>query len=601
MKLHIKLMLSYTALIAAVVVSVDVYLNRSLRDDLNDRTRKGLLTDARLVRASIESYPPVSFSRQAIDLVADRLGEQAGARVTIIALDGTVLGDSEVPLTELPRVENHATRPEVVQALRSSVGESIRHSHTVGADMAYAAVPFALQGRTAGVVRLALPLTDFDRAQARIRRIIVFASVFGLVLAVVLSYATSRLVSTPIERMISVARRMATGDFSVKATAPFRDELHDLAGTLNELAAQSKARITQMTEENAQLEAVLAGMTEGVMVTDTRGRIILTNPAFDRILGFDDGCLGKRPIEVVRNVSLQEAVDTALSGSGVSVQEIVLPGGGRTLEVHLAPIRISDRSHGLVAVFHDITDLRRLERVRRDFVANVSHELRTPLTSIKGYAETLLDGALDDATAARRFLEAIQKHANRLQALVEDLLQLSRLESGRTEVNLLPCDLGALARRVVESLDDRMSRKRLSVQVETPDSLSPALADEALMEQVFFNLLDNAIKYTPDGGRITVRVYAQPTDVHVEVTDTGIGIPAEALPRIFERFYRVDRARSRELGGTGLGLSIVKHIVEVHGGRVWAESEMGRGSTFHLALAAVQEIHQTGMTKEKIR
>lgn len=588
LSLHAKLLLSYTIILIVIIVgSIYGYLTWSLREDLYARTRQALMTDARLVQAYIETNAPDTLSYTLVDPITDRMGEQCGARVTVITLDGAVLGDSSIPLPDLPGIENHADRPEIIDALNTTMGESIRYSETLGLDMAYAAVPFALAGVTAGVVRLALPVQGFEWIEDQIQRIVVFAALIGLALAVVISYTTSRLVSRPIEQMTGVARRLAAGDFSGTAMAPSYTELHKLADALNEMAAQLRARLMQITRENAQREAVLSGMAEGVMVTDTRGRIVLTNPAFSRMMGCNERCLDKRPIEIIRSAELQEAVDTVFdtdeADDKVSALEITLASGGKTFHVQLTPIRIDQEYHGVVAVFHDITELRRLEQVRRDFVANVSHELRTPLTSIKGYTETLLDGALDEPPAAHRFVGSIQKHADRLQALVEDLLQLSRLESGRSELRLRPCDMGALAQRVVESLDDRVRRRQLTVLFDIQPT-RPGRVDEALMEQVLFNLIDNAVKYTPENGTINIRVYEQDSGVCLDVADTGVGIPTDALSRIFERFYRVDRARSREMGGTGLGLSIVRHIMGIHGGSVKVESEVGKGSTFTVTL-----------------
>ncbi len=591
LSLHTKLLLSYITLIVIIVVSVYGYLARSLREDLYHRTRQGLLEDTRLAQSYFEAYKPDTLSYETIDPICDRLGEESGARVTIVTLDGRVLGDSSIPLADIPAIENHATRPEIVEAHRTSVGQSIRYSETVNMDMAYAAVPFSLPAEGSGVVRLALPIEGFEWIEDQIQGIVVFAAFTGLLIAVVLSYATSRLVSRPIERMTNVAEQLAEGDFTVTASAPGHTELHVLADALNDMAAQSKARLNQIVAENAQLEAVLSGMTEGVMVTDPDGLIIMTNPSFMEMSEMDTWEGGKHPIEMIASNELQEAVDAALDANSTEYKEfslkITLAGGDRTFDVHLTPIRIDQESNGLVVVFHDITELQRLEQVRRDFVANVSHELRTPLTSIKGYTETLLDGALDEPADARRFLNSLQRHALRLQALVEDLLQLSRLESGRLEPDFHPCDLGALTKRVAESLEDRMIKRKLELKLEL-DAKKNVKGDDKLLEQVLFNLIDNAIKYTPEEGTITLRTYKQDDEVCLDVEDTGIGIPADALNRIFERFYRVDRARSREMGGTGLGLSIVRHAMETHGGRLDVESEVGRGTRFTVALPLMQ-------------
>ena len=398
---------------------------------------------------------------------------------------------------------------------------------------------------------------------------------------------TGRLVSGPIERMTEVARRQAGGDLSIEASAPAHKELSDLANALNEMASQSKTRLSQMREENAQLEAVLSGMAEGVMVTSSDGRIQMVNPAFKRMMEVDAWCLNKRPIEVVRNHELQSAVDAAintdLSLDHDALVDLTLEWSQRIFQVHLTTIRIGDVLHGVVAVFHDITKLRRLEQVRKDFVANVSHELRTPLTSIKGYVETLLDGAMEDKTAFRRFINSILRHTDLLQALVEDLLQLSRIESGQHEVSFSACDLSLLSQSVAQIFEEQVVRKNIQLTFEF-NAEKLARGNPELIERALANLLDNAVKYTQEGGSIKISTTEQSDKIILKVSDTGLGIPSDALPRIFERFFRVDRARSRALGGTGLGLAIVRHTMELLEGKTWVESQLGEGTTFHLSL-----------------
>lgn len=593
LSLHTKLLLSYITLIAIITGSIHLYLTRSLQEDLYDRTRQALLTDTRLAQAYFEASLPDTLTYHTVDPICDHLGAQSGARVTIVTMEGRVMGDSSIPTIELPGIENHATRPEIIEAHRTSVGQSLRYSETVNIDMAYAAVPFMLSGQRAGVVRLALPVQGFDWIEDQISRIVIFAGLSGLVLAIVSSYATSRLVSRPIERMTDFAEQLADGNYSATTSAPGHSELQMLAVALNDMGSQSRARLDQITKENAQLEAVLSSMTDGLMVTDTKGRIILTNPAFQSTAGgFPSEPEGLTPGEIFGSRELQDAVDHALeadgSGGGVSSLEITLEEGARVLDVHLTPIHIDRSANGLVAVFHDISELRRLEQIRSEFVANVSHELRTPLTSIRGYTETLLDGALEEPHAARKFLSSLQNHVNRLQALVEDLLQLSKLESGNVEPEFHACDIGYLAISIEESLEARLRSRNLEFKLEN-STTRKARGDEYLLEQVLYNLVDNAIKYTPEGGSITVRAYEQADTICLEVEDTGIGIPAESLPRVFERFYRVDRARSREMGGTGLGLSIVKHAMETHGGKLDVQSVVGKGTKFTLSLPLMDD------------
>lgn len=594
--LQTKILVGYVAFTLVVAGAVYVYLNTSLRDDVSGHTRQQLLHDARLIQSYLENAPLPSLSPETIDPIADRLGEQCGARVTVVTDDGVVAGDSSIPLSAVPLMENHGDRPEILEAVASGTGNSIRYSNTLETDMAYVAVPFRTE-QARGVVRVALPLQQFRWIESHIWKIVLAALGIGLVLSFVLSWGTERLVSRPIERMTEVARRQAAGDFAVTASAPTHVELSSLAAALNEMAAQSKERLSRIREENAQLEAVLSGMTEGVMVTSAEGRILMVNPAFKRMMDVDAWCLNKRPIEVVRNHDLQSVVDAAIDSAPSlredAVFDLTLEWSQRIFQVHLTPIRIGERLHGVVAVFHDVTELRRLEQVRKDFVANVSHELRTPLTSIKGYVETLLDGAMDDSAAQRRFMTSIRHHADRLQALVEDLLQLSRIESGRYEVEFTSCRLDRISERVAEIFAKQIEGKQLvlSLRFETD---RPARGDPELMERALSNLVDNAVKYTEKGGSIAIGTVEREDEIILSVADTGPGIPSEALPRIFERFFRVDRARSRELGGTGLGLAIVRHTMELLNGKAWVESRLGEGATFYLSLPVWTGAEPTG-------
>ncbi len=589
--LQTKILVGYVAFTVVVAGAVYIYLNTSLREDVSGHTREQLLNDARLIQSYLENAPLPSISPETIDPIADRLGEQCGARVTVVRDDGVVAGDSSIPLSSVPLMENHGDRPEILEAIASGIGNSIRYSNTLETDMAYVAVPFRTE-QARGVVRVALPLQQFQWIESHIWKIVLAALGIGLLLSVVLSWATERLVSRPIERMTEVARRQAAGDLEVTASAPAHVELSSLAAALNEMAEQSKGRLSRIREENAQLEAVLSGMAEGVLVTSAEGRILMVNPAFKRMMDVDAWCLNKRPIEVVRNHDLQSVVDAAIDSAPSlhedTVFDLTLEWNQRIFQVHLTPVRIGEQLHGVVAVFHDMTELRRLEQVRKDFVANVSHELRTPLTSIKGYVETLLDGAMEDTAALRRFMTSIQHHADRLQALVEDLLQLSSIESGRYEVEFTACRLDRISERVAEIFAKQIDRKQLTLSLRF-ETDRPAGGDPELMERALSNLVDNAVKYTEKGGSIAIGTAERGDEIILSVADTGPGIPSEALPRIFERFFRVDRARSRALGGTGLGLAIVRHTMELLNGRTWVESRLGEGATFYLSLPAWTE------------
>lgn len=357
-----------------------------------------------------------------------------------------------------------------------------------------------------------------------------------------------------------------------------------------EARAQLDRMALEESVDEAKLSAILSSMVEGVLVVDKKGAILLMNPSLKKDFFVETDPVGKKPLEVIRNVALQDLVENVLGSNEPRVisQEItlVVP-QERFFMVNCVPILRDSEMEGAVLVFHDISELKRLERIRQDFVANVSHELRTPLSSIKGYAETLLEGALEDRSHARDFVDIIHRDSERLSKLIDDILDLSKIESGKMKMSFGPVDLGDAIRRTLAILDNQAKAKNIAIQLNVPEGLPLVRADETRLIQVLMNLTDNAIKYTPEDGRVTLSVVAEGGFVHVDVIDTGIGIPEKDLPRIFERFYRVDKARSREMGGTGLGLSIVKHIVSAHDGQIWVASVQGQGSTFSFTIPIV--------------
>jgi two-component system phosphate regulon sensor histidine kinase PhoR len=353
---------------------------------------------------------------------------------------------------------------------------------------------------------------------------------------------------------------------------------------------QTEAKLDNYIEEEgtgqAKFDGILASMAEGVLVIDSKGEIVLMNPSLRKTFLIDQTPEGKRPLEVIRNVKIQEIVERTLQNKEKIISEeltLTVP-EERFLKVNAVPIEWDGENEGAILVFHDITELRRLERIRQDFVANVSHELRTPISSIKGYAETLLDGAIDDKENLRKFVEIIDRDSQRLAGLIDDLLDLAKIESGKMKMTLQSLDIREVIRRTLSIIEKQAQAKSLDISCEFPENVPEVLGDETRLSQVVLNLLDNAIKYTPQGGQIGIEVLAADPFVQVNVADTGLGIPDKDLSRVFERFYRVDKARSRELGGTGLGLSIVKHIVQSHGGEVWVKSQLEKGSIFSFII-----------------
>ena len=429
-------------------------------------------------------------------------------------------------------------------------------------------------------------MVEIDLLSGYLKKLLFISLLIAFIFSVIITFIASVFISKPIKEMAQVAGDIADGDFSRKVSTSTHDGVGDLAMAFNHMAEQISARIEEVTASRSLLEAVLLSMSEGVMVVDAKCGILLMNKPLKDFLLIRDDPAGKKPLEVIRNIDIQEIAEDVLNlKKGVECCEIsLLFPEERILLVHATPVLREDRVEGAVLVFHDITELRRLDKVRQDFVANVSHELRTPVTIIKGYAETLLECALDDKGHAREFLQVIHSDSDRLARLIDDLLDLSRIESGKLNLTFRPCAIKGIVERVVLELKKQADERSVTIKVDIPEDIPDILADEAGIGQVLLNLLDNAIKYNKEKGLVTVSAGENNGYVKVEVFDTGVGIPERDLNRIFERFYRVDKARSRELGGTGLGLSIVKQIIQEHNGEVAVESLMGQGSTFSFTI-----------------
>ncbi|HWC03237.1 MAG TPA: ATP-binding protein [Methylomirabilota bacterium] len=581
-----------TVLLAIVaglgVVVMGIYVSRALEAQAVARLQATLVTQAGLLHDVFA--PMLASSSDGADLQAraHRHARALGARVTVIAGDGTVLAESDRDSTR--EIENHAERPEVRQALAGVIGSDVRRSATLGRDLLYVAVPLEREGQRQVVLRLALPIQDVDEARALVRRTVAGGAVLAVAVAAVVGLFVGQRVTRPLRGMEDAARRMAEGDLTQTVPVVGTDEIAALGVALNRTAVALREKIERLGDEQAKVRTILDGMIEGVVALDDRGRLLLLNPAARAMFGVEQGIPeGRSFLEVIRQKGLLDLVDEVRATAAPARHEIELgPPVNRLVAARGAPLGLGPGAPGVLLVLNDVTELRRLERVRSEFVANVSHELRTPLTCIKGYLETLLDGALEDSAHARRFLEVAGTHAERLDRLIDDLLELSNIESGRVTLVPVRLDLDEVVAGVAAMFERRTVQNRLTLVRAVRPGLA-VRADRDRLVQILVNLVDNAVKFTSEGGQIRIEA-ALGSDGRVEITvrDTGVGIPSTDLPRITERFYRVDRTRSREVGGTGLGLAIVKHLVQAHGGELRIESALGSGTAVSFTLPAAE-------------
>jgi two-component system phosphate regulon sensor histidine kinase PhoR len=577
LRFRTKLLASHVALVAAVVLLLLLELNRVLGADLERQL------DARLVQQATGAAPWVGEGRRHPDKLAGRLALIIHADVTIFDRDGQVLAESN---TQTPPSQGDSTTlPEVAAARRGELGRATRLSAKTDLPMRFVAVP-AGDGE---VLRVAAPLDEIDATVGAMRQRLLVASILAIVAALALGVLASRVVSGPLRAMTGQATLLAQGDYDGVVPSDSPDEIGILSRTLSSLAGQLKAKIGDLTTERDRLSAILAGMVEGVLVIDGDGLVNLANPAAAEILDAKGDPTGKRLAEVVLDPQLLELIDRAAQTGVITESDVETKvGGGRSLALYVRPL-VSTRGApgrgGTVAVLRDMTRVRRLMTMRRDFVANVSHELRTPVTAVQGYAETLLRSKVDDATQ-HQFLEIIHRQAMRIGSLVAGLLRLSELEARPPEQTVRePVDVAAVANNVVETMRDRALSAKCALRVDL-DGASRVLADPAGLEQVLENLVDNALKYGASGGEVSILGKKKGERVELAVADKGAGIEPQHLSRVFERFYRVDAGRSRDQGGSGLGLAIVKHLVESMGGTVEVTSQPRAGARFTVDLPA---------------
>jgi two-component system phosphate regulon sensor histidine kinase PhoR len=567
------------------LLAVTLLVSWSLRRTLDERIERSLVNEARLAAETLSHRRAPGPAD--LDEEADALGRLVSARITFIAPDGRVVGDSELDDAALQAVENHATRPEIVQARRDGLGIARRYSTTIATNMLYVAVPVRnSEAPELAEVRLALPLTEIDEQLSAVRRSALMAFGVGLAAALALSWVASILLTRRVRAIAAVASRYSRGDMSRPARDYGRDEIGAVARALDDSVREISRRASDLASDRARMQAILAGMSEGVLVVNDQGRLQLANEAARRMLGLQDAPEGRHYLEFVRHPDIAAQIGGALRGATPDGLELTLPRERELVIIARSAPVAAPGATGAVLVMHDITDLRRADRIRRDFVANVSHELRTPLTAVRGYVEALADGDVDQAES-KRFLEIIGRHTLRMERLVRDLLRLARLDSGQEPIDHVPCPVESLFAAVESELAPLLEARRQRVEHRVAGDATSVTGDPAKLHDAMRNLLENAANYSAEGSRIVLASSRRDDRILLTVADEGPGIPEADLPRIFERFYRVDKARSRgarDPGGTGLGLAIVRHLIELHGGRVTAANRPEGGAILTVEL-----------------
>jgi two-component system, OmpR family, phosphate regulon sensor histidine kinase PhoR len=618
-----RLTASYLFVVIVTLLFTGTLLTPRLKKDYLSHLESNLAKEANLIArdapALIRQAPAAPIAQNHVMPWA-RL---CACRVTLIRADGVVIADSERTASEIAQMDNHMSRPEVQAALRLGLGESKRHSATLQEDMLYVAVPISAfspspahragegggEGKAVpssqpspdtsvgrrsregahGVVRLALSLSEVHKQVATFQADLLRAGGGALVVAFLVALLSVRRISRPLRELVELANRVGSGQRPQTPCLDSTDEFGRLAQAFSDMAGRIEQKVGELSRERAELGAILSSLVESIVAMDHQGRLLFLNTAAERLFDVRAHQAKGRPfLEVLRHSPLNEVLGQALSERQPAHKEILLHAPAeRVISVNALPVDYGEGQTGVLAALHDVTELRKLENIRREFVANVSHELKTPLTAIQGYVETLLQGAVDDPKTNRDFLRTISEHANNLNQLINDILDLSAIESARVSYRFEPIDIGETLDRILKALTPMAKAKRVSIKIDLPQKLPKVRADREKLGQILLNLIDNAIKFNKPNGHVEISAEEGEGGLLIKVKDTGMGIPGSDLPRIFERFYRVDKSRNRDIPGTGLGLAIVKHLVEAHKGQVSAESNLEEGSTFTFTLPIV--------------
>ncbi|OEG00092.1 hypothetical protein BHF71_06510 [Vulcanibacillus modesticaldus] len=573
-----RLTLIYTFIIGVFALFLGIYISYLIQNIYIDALEKRLFEEINMITTIISLEDRYDFTDN-LEEFAKELGEDISTRITLINTKGEVLADSQY---DKNKMENHLNRPEVLVALSGKVGKEIRYSDTLGIDMLYLASPLYKDNNLLGVIRLALPLHEIRSSIKGFWYNLILALTIVFLITIFISTKLTNRITQPLEHITEIARKITKKDYSERLDINREDEIGQLGRAINIMADSLENQMKTIHENEKKLSTVLNNMSSGVILIDKNGIIIFANPAVEWLIGVSENTLiGKYHYEVGKQESISELIERAINNKESIHTEIgIYYPTKKYLDANVVPILDSSGEiNNVLVLLIDITKIKRLEKMRTEFVANVSHELRTPITAVKGFTETLLDGTINDEDTRRTFLQIIHKESDRLHRLISDLLDLTKIEQNKEILNFSKVDLKSLIQSTIATMRPQIEKNKISIYEELDEV--QVEADEDRLRQVMINLINNGIAYTPENGSITVRLYQHNKDfIKIEVEDTGIGIPEKSLPRIFERFYRVDKARSRESGGTGLGLAIVKHIIESHGGSIHVESRVGKGSKF---------------------
>ncbi|RCW43428.1 two-component system histidine kinase PnpS [Paenibacillus prosopidis] len=585
-----RLTLIMIAMIALSVSTAGLFMAKTFKENHIDALEDNMVREMQIISARMEwKAGELSSLYDHYTNEAKELKRYTGARVTFIRNDGVVLGDSDWDPSQM---DNHLDRAEVKEALEIGTGRAIRESDTANQNMIYVAIPVEIiPDQTPNIIRLAMSLNEVDQSIRNLTMVLVLGLLALFLVAAIISYRIALSMTLPLEQITKVAKRIKNMDYRARVKVTKQDEIGELGNAINAMADSLQVQMTRIQQNENQLESVLDNMINGIVMIDKNGKIVLMNRRAEEVLGFSARELvGRHFAEAKQQYELSQMIQEGLKNKEHLREEITFyfP-EERLLELNLVPIHPDGNEFsGVLLVLQDVSAIRRLERMRSEFVANVSHELKTPITAVKGFAETLLGGAVNDEETARSFLQIIYDESDRLNRLIGDILELSKIESRRVPLSFSPVEVDSFISKSVKLMESEASRKNIELSMNIEQGLYVE-ADEDRLRQIVMNLLSNGINYTPDGGRVSVKVEGVGDDhIRISISDSGIGIPKKDLPRIFERFYRVDKARSRSSGGTGLGLSIVKHLVELHKGTISVTSSLGVGSTFIIELPVLQ-------------